>query len=55
MWIRYYEGFESIEDLLKGYDIEELLNYLIPDEEGGDWQGTIKITAEYFPSKDDEE
>jgi len=49
MWIRYYEGFEAIDTLLKGEDIEDFLDYCIGEDEGADWGGTLKITVEYFP------
>jgi len=53
-WIRFYEGFESIDTLLKGEDVEDFLDYCIGEDEGADWTGTLKITVEYFPERKDD-
>jgi hypothetical protein len=54
-WIRYYEGFESIDTLLKGEDIEDFLDAVIPEDDGADWQGLLKITVEYFPERQEDD
>ena len=49
--VRYFTGFESIIDFDSDMHIEDALEAICPNSE---WLGTIRITFEYIPFRDEE-